>query len=166
MPRDSWGLRGRLPVTRGGDRGPSQHSTPHPTLSSTGLFFLILLQRQTAPANAAFLVHCSLESYSCDRVSFPTQGVWVPELKPQEHAEVCTGLRYYTQCLAAAPGSCPPVSTAHSLCPPPIAGGCGRGSHLSCPRSIAAFPLKPRNTEQVIRFLQVFTFNFSTLLTL
>lgn len=34
--------------------------------------------------------------------SVSTQGVWVPELKPQEHAEVCTGLRYYTQCLAAA----------------------------------------------------------------
>ena len=39
----------------------------------------------------------------------PSQLVWrlaspedTSELKPQEHAEVYTGLRYYTQCLAAA----------------------------------------------------------------
>lgn len=34
--------------------------------------------------------------------SVSTQGMWVPELKPQEHTDVWTGLRYWTQSLAAA----------------------------------------------------------------
>lgn len=40
-------------------------------LFSAALCFFLLLHRQTAPANAALLAHCSLESYSQDSVSSP-----------------------------------------------------------------------------------------------
>lgn len=65
------------------------------------------------------------------------------------------------------PGSCPPVSYSPSpLCPPPTWRLRKRVTPLLSKINCCLSALKPRNTEQVIRFLQVFTFNFSTLLTL
>ena len=86
-------------------RGPSRHSTPspHPTPSSTGLFFFFLSSFRDKLLQPVLPSWCTaVWKVTARTQSVSTQGVWVPELKTQEHAEVWSGLCYYIQCLAAA----------------------------------------------------------------
>lgn len=150
-----------------GEQRPLPAFHPPHTPSSTGLFFLLLLQRQTAPANAAFLVHCSLESYSQDRASSPPRGCGCRSSSLKNRLRsgqaFITGLR----ARLLPPNSCPPASYSPSpLCPPPTWRLWKRLTPLLSKIKCCLSALKLSNSEQVIRFPQVFTFNFSTLLTL
>lgn len=98
-------LRRRLPraTAERAEAPPIKHWHGPPILHSPAFF--IRLQRQTAPVNAACLVHCGLESYSQDSVSSQWGDVGI-ELLPPECLEVCS------QCLAAAtPNTFLPISS-------------------------------------------------------
>ena len=101
VPRDSC-LRGSLPgATAEESRGPSQHSTPpHPVLHRPVF--------SSPPSETNRSSQCCLPGalqsgkLQPGQSQFPPQGMWVPELKPQEQTEVWTGLHYWTQSPVAA----------------------------------------------------------------
>lgn len=100
-----------------------------------------------------------------ESVSTQGCGCWSSSLKNRLRSgqAFVTGLR----ARLPPPNSCPPASYSPSpLCPPPTWRLWKRLTPLLSKIKCCLSALKPSNTEQVIRFPQVFTFNFSTLLTL
>ena len=170
MPRD-WCLRGRLPgATAEESRGPSRHSTPspHPTPSSTGLFFFFYPPSETNCSS-----QCCLPGALRSGKLQPGHSQFPPRGCGCRSSRLKNTLRSGQACVTTfsawlpPPSSCPPVSYSPSpLCPPPTWRLWKRVTPLLSKINCCLSALKPSNIEQVIRFLQVFTLNFSTLLTL
>ena len=141
VPRDSC-LRGSLPgATAEESRGPSQHSTPPTPRPPQACFFFSSFRDK--PLQPMLPSWCT----AVWKVTARTEPVPPPgDVGAGAQASRTDWGLDRPSLLDSEPGCClqTPVLlplTAHLPSVHLQRGGCGRGSHLSCPRSNAAFPL-------------------------